>query len=69
MEGHCHRQNVEIVLDMKSDLYKRLAEKAVEEEIQIETLVDFLVGAGISRHIKNRLDALERAGENHGSCD
>jgi hypothetical protein len=60
MDSHYHRQNVEIVIDIRSELYKRIAELAVEEGIQVETLVDQLVSAGIERHMKSRLEVLER---------
>ncbi len=61
MMDHYHRQNVEIVIDMKSELYKRIADIAIEEGIQVETLVDHLVSAGIARHMKERLEVLMRS--------
>ena len=55
---HYHRQNVEIVIDMRSELYKRIADIAIEEGLQVETLVDHLVSVGIARHMKERLEIL-----------
>ena len=55
-----HRQNVEILIDKDSELYKKLEIRAAADGVTVESVVDMLLTLGSYGLLEKRLDAMER---------
>lgn len=55
-----HRQNVEILIDKDSELYKKLEIRAAADGVTVESVVDMLLTLGSNVLLEQRLAAMER---------
>ena len=55
-----HRQNVEILIDKDSELYKKLEIRAAADGVSVEAVVDMLLTLGSNVLLEQRLAAMER---------
>lgn len=59
--GNYYRQPVEVILDMDSELFKRLEERAKKDDVDISMVLDMIMTLDVELAIRHRLNIMDEA--------